>query len=69
VKELHRVGAVWGDAKTDNILIDKDSNAWVIDFEGGYTEGWVDEDKAGTEEGDLQGLGKILDRIFNTCAE
>jgi len=69
VKELHRVGAVWGDAKTDNILIDKDSNAWVIDFEGGYTEGWVDEDRAGTKEGDLQGLGKILDRIFNTCAE
>lgn len=63
VEELHRVGAVWGDAKTDNILIDKDSNAWVIDFEGGYTKGWVDKDKAGTEEGDLQGLGKIPDWI------
>lgn len=69
VEELHRIGAVWGDAKTDNILIDKDGNAWVIDFEGGYTEGWVDKDKAGTEEGDLQGLGKILDRILNIFAE
>lgn len=69
VEELHRVGAIWGDAKTDNILIDHDGNAWVIDFEGGYTEGWVDKDKAGTKEGDLQGLGKILDRIFNSSAE
>lgn len=67
VEELHRVGAIWGDAKTDNILIDHDGNAWVIDFEGGYTEGWVDKDKAGTKEGDLQGLGKILDRIFNSA--
>jgi hypothetical protein len=30
VEELHRVGAVF-----------KDGNAWVIDFEGGYTRGWV----------------------------
>ena len=47
---LHRGGVVWGDAKPDNILIDKHSNAWIIDFEGGYTEGWVDRDKAGTVE-------------------
>lgn len=63
VEELHRAGAVWGDAKSDNVLIDKNNDAWVIDFEGGYTEGWVDEDMAGTKEGDLQGLGKILDSI------
>lgn len=69
VEELHRVGAVWGDAKADNVLIDKDGNALIIDFEGGYTEGWVDKDKAGTKEGDLQGLEKILDRIFNASAE
>lgn len=69
VGELHRAGAVWGDAKTDNVLIDTNGNAWVIDFEGGYTEGWVDNDKAGTQEGDLQGLAKILDRIFETLTE
>ncbi|KAK2605068.1 hypothetical protein N8I77_007944 [Diaporthe amygdali] len=63
VEELHRAGAVWGDAKADNVLIDKDGNAWVIDFEGGYTEGWVEKDEAGTKEGDLQGLRKILDLI------
>lgn len=63
VEELHKAGAVWGDAKADNVLIDKNSDAWVIDFEGGYTKGWVEKDKAGTKEGDLQGLGKILDLI------
>lgn len=66
VEELHKAGAVWGDVKPENVLIDKEGNAWVIDFEGGYTEGWVDKDKAGTQEGDLQGLEKLLDAIWNT---
>ncbi|KAH8773728.1 hypothetical protein F5883DRAFT_641712 [Diaporthe sp. PMI_573] len=47
----------------------QDGNAWVIDFDGGYTEGWVDKGKAGTKEGDLQGLAKILDRIFKRPTE
>ena len=49
--------------KAANVLIDKDNNAWIIDFGGGYTEGWVDRDKAGTVEGDLQGLANIMDFI------
>lgn len=69
VEELHKAGAVWGDAKAENVLIDKNNDAWVIDFEGGYTEGWVDEDMAGTKEGDFQGLGKILDSISGTPDE
>lgn len=64
VHELHRVGSVWGDAKPENILVDKEDNAWIIDFEGGYTHGWVDADKAGTVEGDLQGLQRITRFIF-----
>lgn len=55
--------------KLTNVLIDKDGNAWVTDFEGGYTETWVDKDKAGTEEGDLQGLRKTLDRICKIPTE
>lgn len=66
--KLHKGGVVWGDAKPDNILIDKDRNAWIIDFEGGHTEGWVDRDKAGTMEGDLQGLEKIVNFIFEEKA-
>lgn len=69
VEELHKAGAVWGDAKADNVLIDKNGDACIIDFEGGYTEGWVDEDMAGTKEGDLQGLRKILDSISGVSDE
>lgn len=69
VEQLHKAGAVWGDAKASNVLIDKNSDAWVIDFEGGYTEGWVDKDMAGTKEGDLQGLRKILDLISSVSVE
>ncbi|KAI0975376.1 hypothetical protein F4678DRAFT_485014 [Xylaria arbuscula] len=60
VEWLHACGIVWGDAKDANILIDKDENAWVIDFGGSYTLGWVDKEKAGTLEGDMQGLEKIM---------
>jgi hypothetical protein len=61
---LHGVGIVWGDAKPDNILIDVHGDAWLIDFGGGRTEGWVDSDKAGTVDGDLQGLERILNFIY-----
>jgi serine/threonine protein kinase len=64
VTELHKTGIVWGDVKAENVLIDADDHAWVTDFGGGYTEGWVDEEKAGTVEGDLQGMAKVRKLIF-----
>lgn len=42
VKELHRQGVVGGDAKPDNIVIDIDDNAWVLDFGGSGTLGWME---------------------------
>ncbi|KAK3309407.1 uncharacterized protein B0T15DRAFT_563816 [Chaetomium strumarium] len=60
---LHRAGITWGDAKPDNVLIDVHGNAWIVDFGGGRTEGWVDSAKAETVEGDLQALERILDFI------
>lgn len=57
---LHDKGIIWGDVKAENVLIDRNDNAWIIDFGGSYTMGWVDEDKAGTLEGDEQGVAKIL---------
>ncbi|AEO58537.1 hypothetical protein MYCTH_2305950 [Thermothelomyces thermophilus ATCC 42464] len=57
---LHRAGITWGDAKPDNVLIDVHGDAWIVDFGGGRTEGWVDSGKAGTVDGDLQALERIL---------
>ena len=56
VHALHWHGLVWGDAKPDNVVIDKTMVAWVADFGGGYSPDFVDRDKMETVEGDLQGL-------------
>ncbi|KAI1291241.1 hypothetical protein F5Y03DRAFT_377292 [Xylaria venustula] len=60
VAQLHQVGILWCDPKTDNVLIDDEGDAVVLDFGAGNTVGWVDADKYGTLEGDIQGLEKIL---------
>jgi hypothetical protein len=65
VEQLHSAGLVWGDATAENVIIDKNNDAWLIDFGGGYTEGWVDEDKTGTIKGDLQGMAKIAEYLSN----
>ncbi|KAI0833968.1 hypothetical protein F5Y06DRAFT_280288 [Hypoxylon sp. FL0890] len=64
LKELHRAGVIWGDAKADNVIIDKENNVVITDFEGGHTNGWVDAEKAGTVEGDLQGFQNIKAFLF-----
>lgn len=63
LKLLHEAGIVWGDAKADNLLLDENNDAWLIDFGGSFTEGWVDKEKADTLEGDIQGMGKTLDLL------
>ncbi|KAI0838568.1 hypothetical protein F5Y06DRAFT_268381 [Hypoxylon sp. FL0890] len=60
LKQLHELGILWRDIKTDNVLIDDHGDAILLDFGGGNTLGWVDQDKYNTMEGDVQGLQKIL---------
>ncbi|KAG8161324.1 hypothetical protein KVR01_009588 [Diaporthe batatas] len=63
ISELHKNGVVWGDAKLENILLDRSDTPWIIDFGGGCTPNWVDRNKAETLEGDLQGLEKIVETL------
>jgi serine/threonine protein kinase len=57
---LHNLGILWRDVKTDNVLLDENNDAVLLEFGGGNTLSWVDEDKYGTMEGDQQGLQKIM---------
>ncbi|KAJ5614160.1 hypothetical protein N7528_007814 [Penicillium herquei] len=66
IEGLHACGAVWGDAKPDNILIDAHYDAYLIDFGGGYTRGWVDKESANTAVGDIQGLQRIREFLFDS---
>ena len=63
ITRLHHAGIAWGDAKPDNVLIDHDDDAWLIDFGGSYTDAWVPKELAETLQGDLVSLGKIKDFI------
>lgn len=65
VKVLHDHDIVWGDAKGDNFVVDKDDELWIIDFGGSYTEGWVDPELKETIEGDDSGLEKIVSALHD----
>ncbi|KPM42122.1 hypothetical protein AK830_g4420 [Neonectria ditissima] len=59
IEQLHLADLVWGDAKPDNVLVDRNNDLWLVDFGGGYTEGWVPKELAGTVAGDLHALEKM----------
>jgi serine/threonine protein kinase len=60
IQYLHRNNLVWGDAKPGNILIRGTDSIVLVDFGGGYTEGWVDSMSSGTKQGDWEGYQKIV---------
>lgn len=60
VEQMHQIGVVWGDGKASNVIIDEKENAWLIDFGGGWTDGWVDEELADSVEGDNQAVTRIM---------
>lgn len=50
VEELQKAGVFWGCSKAENVVFSKKNDSWTITSRaGGYTEGWVAEDKAGTK--------------------
>lgn len=59
---LHQIGVTWGDGKAANVLVNSDTDdAWIIDFGGGWTDGWVEPELSGTMEGDKLAVKKILE--------
>ncbi|KAF1958974.1 hypothetical protein CC80DRAFT_23850 [Byssothecium circinans] len=64
LKWLHNISLVWGDVKAENVLVDRQGNAWVTDFGGSYTDGWVDQGLAGSKEDDLQGLERLMNFLL-----
>lgn len=63
VEIMHQNDLVWGDVKAQNVLVDCCGDAWIVDFDGGWTEGWVDEEFRESKRGDLQGL-ENMDRYL-----
>ncbi|PWY95618.1 hypothetical protein BO94DRAFT_552491 [Aspergillus sclerotioniger CBS 115572] len=39
-------------------------NAWIVDFWGGYTRGWVEMCRMETVEGDREGIAKIREILY-----
>ncbi|KAF2118029.1 hypothetical protein BDV96DRAFT_571286 [Lophiotrema nucula] len=57
---LHANDIVWGDVHPGNIVIDRNDDAWVVDFGGGYIEGFVPRKLKETKKGDWEGFNKIF---------
>ena len=49
------------DIHPGNIVIDKDFNAWIVDFGGGWLEEYVRRHEAGTKKGDWKGVHRTFD--------
>ena len=64
VQYLHENDIVWGDAHPKNVMIDSRTNdLTLIDFEGGCSPGFVDDDKRDTKAGDTQAVQRICEVI------
>lgn len=61
VERLHEIGVIWGDGKPHNVLVHEETgDVWIIDFGGGYTQGWVDEEFKESVQGDEQAVERIM---------
>lgn len=60
VHELHKANITWGHAKTCNVMIDKEDNAWIVGVGGGHIQRAIGCNFANDIEGDLRGMSNIL---------
>ncbi|EGX88674.1 hypothetical protein CCM_08719 [Cordyceps militaris CM01] len=61
VHGLHQNRLVWGDARPGNVVIDEGQNAWLAGLGGVSSPTWVPPEQAGTMDGDLVALKRIVD--------
>ncbi len=60
VAQMHEAGLVWGDAQAGHVMIDQADEVWLIGMGGRNLEVEVERVLAGTKEGDLWGVRRIL---------
>ena len=53
VRVLHQHNIVWGDVSGEKMVIDQEDNIWMVDFGGGWTEGWIDPENRESTKGAL----------------
>lgn len=60
VRALHDNDIIWGDVKPDNVVIDINDNAWLIDFGGGISVPFKFPGEEETMEGDNNAVKKLV---------
>lgn len=63
VRFLHSKDVVWEDVKPGNVLITRDGQTCLLDFEGGCTLPYCSLKLVGTKEGDRYAMERLLDFI------
>lgn len=58
---LHNKGCAWGDGKPDNVLLRENGDIVLIDFGGGFTSGWIEEEHYESFTGDLLAWNRIVE--------
>ncbi|KAK5633212.1 hypothetical protein RRF57_008926 [Xylaria bambusicola] len=59
LRHLHAHNIVWGDVKPENVMINSNNDAVIIDFGGGYTPAFVPRELRETVQGDLLGFDRL----------